>query len=141
METTHGSDPRSGNGISLKKKKRKTKKKTTPVAPSNGGTDWKAVALKAQEEANELKVRVRHLEKEADLYKKKCSELKKRFDTAFSGVLGEREAVILKTLTSLWGTLINFQAYCSVDKKRIEELVESTLPVLKQRVEVTTRPL
>jgi molecular chaperone GrpE (heat shock protein) len=140
MDKTPGSDPRSG--LPLKKKKRRKRKRKKPKSErqpqaqvdGNGKTDWKEVAKASQEQ-------VTSLEQSLASQRKKYQELVTRFKLLEKTGLDERAAVKLRIFQSLWGRLINFQAKCPEDKKKVDTLVDEYMPALKKAVEAASKPL
>lgn len=140
METTPGGDPHSGNGVQARRIKNRRRKKRGE-APSNGKTDWEAIAVKAQTEVKELQEKVQELEEGLENLQEKYSTLRGRYETVSKAAMDERSATKLKILQSLWGTIVNFQAKCRDDRIRIDALVDAYMPVLKKGVEEASKPL
>lgn len=145
MERALGNDPHSGNGDLTKSAKRRKRKKKRDAdaqeAGSNGKTDWKAVAVKAQEELSTLKEQVQQLEEGLKHHRAKYTSLRKRYETVSAAAMDEKAATKLRILLSLWGNMVNFQARCREDRKRIDELVDAYMPALKRGVEEASKPL
>jgi len=138
MDKTPGSDPHSGLLLKKKKRrKRKRKKPRTDRSPStdgNGKTDWKEVARAAQEQVNSL-------EQSLASQRKRYRDLVTRFKLVEKTGLDERAAVKLRIFQNLWSRLINFQAKCPEDKKKVDTLVDEYMPALKKAVQDASKPL
>ncbi len=133
METILGNNPHSGNETHVEGRKNgKRRRKKKKEAPSNGSTDWKAAALKAQAEVTALSEMVEDLKAEVQYNRWRHSEAKAALDALSKAGLGPRAAAKLSALQSLWGQLVNFQSKCEEDKRRVDALVDAYLPVLKQ---------
>jgi len=138
MDTAPGNNPPSGQPQQKKKRRRRRRKRAAdspqPSANGNGKTDWKGLALALQEN-------VKQLEENLARQREKYNSLKSRFKVLADTSLDERAAVKLRVFNHLWGQLINFQAKCPEDKKRIEELVDQTMPALKNAVIRASKPI
>lgn len=119
-----------------KKKSRKSNGRTkgngraTGRAKKNGKEelDW----LREISGLNEARIL---LMEERDTAVAKCQKLEMRFKAMKSSGFDERAAVRLRSLMHFFSRLVNYQAHCEADKKKIDKMVADVQVIMRRDIE------